>query len=502
MLFIIVALVAGPPIQVLRWQSPDSSQPLSYSAWLESRSAGPAWRSHAVSLAGPRLEPGVDILVEQELLAPLRPQLDTLMLDLEQEGFAPVLYSVAGTSAESLRVFLAREYEAGVYHALLVGDLPVAWFQMIDDWNSNGRRDPDEGYEEFPCDLFFMDLDGNWADQMVRLDTLDSLVPGADGIYDRHDGNILPEMAVSRLPASAVGNEMILLSRYLSKAHCYRTGGLSVTERALVYIDDDWVPYASEWDNSVGYLYPERVFIWHRETTRIRDYRPRVDTAAYQWIQLCSHSWPGGHAMKYNSGQSWDYFYADQIAGLDPQVNFYNLFACSNVRFVERGYCGGCYVFQTSSGLGAVGSTKTGSMLRFEDFYFALSENRPLAEALIIWFYWRMMDGLEPWERSWFYGMCLVGDGTLKARVPTALAEGSRGSVVPRPLVPATVVRRVLTMSLDSRMADMVLVDAAGRRVLVLKPGANDLSSLTPGVYFVWNSAAQANNTRRIVVTE
>lgn len=500
MLPIIIALIAVSPVQVLRWQSPDSSRPLSYSTWLESRPAGPAWRIRPVSAAGPRLEPGVDILVEEGLLAPLRPQFDTLMLDLGQEGFAPALYSVAGTSAESLRAFLVREYEAGVRHALFVGDLPVAWFQMIDDWNSNGRRDPDEGYEEFPCELFFMDIDGNWADQMVRLDTLDSLVPGADGIYDRHDGDILPEMAVSRLPASAIGNELTLLSRYLDKAHRYRTGSLPVTDRALVYIDDDWVPNASEWDNSVGYLYPERVFVWHRETTRVRDYRPRIDTAAYQWIQLCSHSWPGGHAMKYNNGQSWDYFYADQIAGLDPQASFYNLFACSNVRFVERGYCGGCYVFQTSTGLGAVGSTKTGSMLRFEDFYFALGEGRPLAEALIIWFYWRMIDGVEPWERSWFYGMCLVGDGTLKARVPTALAEGSLAPVASRPLVPATVVSRLLTVSPDNRTTDIALVNAAGRRVLVLNPGANDVSCLTPGVYFIRSSAAGVSNTRRIIV--
>ncbi len=494
MFALIFALVAVPSVQVLRWQSPDSSRPLSYSSWLESRPAGPVWRIRPISSVGPRLEPGVDVLIEEELVAPLRLQLDTLFADLVQEGHAPMLYSVAATSAESLRAFLAREYELGVRHAVLVGDLPVAWFQMIDDWNSNRRRDPDEGYEEFPCDLFFADINGNWADQMVRLDTLDSLVSGADGIYDQHDGDIVPELAVSRLPASVVGNEVTLLSRYLSRNHRYRNGDLPVTDRALVYIDDDWVPYASEWDYAVGYLYPERVFVWQRETTRVRDYRPRIDTAAYQWIQLCSHSWPGGHAMKYNNGQNWDYFYADQIAGLDPCANFYNLFACSNARFVERNFCGGCYVFQTSTGLGAVGSTKTGSMLRFEDFYYALFEGRPLAEALVVWFYWRMMDGLEPWEQSWFYGMCLVGDGTLKARVPTALAE-TLGPARIRAAEPATVVSRILLLA-GNQTTD--LVDATGRRVRSLRPGANDLSRLTPGVYFVPSASGR---THRVVLT-
>jgi hypothetical protein len=211
--------------------------------------------------------------------------------------------------------------------------------------------------------------------------------------------------------------------------------------------------------------------------------------------------------MKYNSGQSWDYFYADQIAGLNPEAGFYNLFACSNARFVERGYCGGCYVFQTTTGLGAVGSTKTGSMLRFEDFYFALSEARPLAEALSIWFYWRMMDGVEPWEQAWFYGMCLVGDGTLKARVPTALAE-TPGRALPSPCRP-TIARGVLRLKAGVGDASAVrrlgscprpaLLDACGRSVLLLHPGPNDISHLSPGVYFV-RGETQAQNTVPVVV--
>ncbi len=47
---------------------------------------------------------------------------------------------------------------------VLIGNLPVPWFQLIDDWNSNGRRGPDKHYEEFPCDLFLMDLDGTWLE--------------------------------------------------------------------------------------------------------------------------------------------------------------------------------------------------------------------------------------------------------------------------------------------------------------------------------------------------
>jgi hypothetical protein len=512
-IFLAAFMAAVPATQVTRWVSPDGSLPTTFREWQANRNQSRAW--HLVPLTYPRVpaDTRVDLLVEDSLAGPLAASLDTLVADLRRQSYEPAVYSVAGTSPESLRAFLAAEHQAGVEAAVLIGDLPVAWFQLIDDWNSNGRRDPDEGYEEFPCDLYFMDLDGSWRDEMMRLDSLDSLVPGADGIYDQHDGNMEPEMAISRLPASVIGDEVTLLRQYFDRAHRYRTGQLSVRDRALVYIDDDWLPEAWQWDGDVGMLYPDRVFVWNAETTRVLDYRPRIDTAAYQWIQLCSHSWPGGHAMKYNSGQSWDWFYATEIAGLNPEASFYNLFACSNARYVERGFCGGDYVFQTSTGLGAVGSTKTGSMLEFQDFYFPLSEGEPLGRALKDWFYWRITGGFEPWEKSWFYGMCLIGDGLLKPRVPTAIAERPARALSEPVLEPVrSPVRDRLKLNLAlSRPCPVQihLYDNAGRRVLSLPPealpaGAHgmslDVSGLPAGVYQLLLTFGSSRLTRPVAV--
>jgi hypothetical protein len=49
------------------------------------------------------------------------------------------------------------------------------------------------------------------------------------------------------------------------------------------------------------------------------------------------------------------------------------------------------------------------------------------------------------------------------------------------------------------------LLDAAGRRVLALKPGANDVRALTPGVYFVRELSAvsrepSAVSVRKVVI--
>jgi len=479
LLFVLVA--TAQDVTVLRWLSPDSSKPTPYSIWRATQPQNRQWQINRLTSRPPCLNNKVDILVQDSLVGSLADYLDTLYLDLENEGYTVEAFAITGTSCESLRAFLQQEYqEDSLVAALLIGNLPVPWFQLIDDWNNNRRRDPDDGYEEFPCDLFLMDLDGVWQDSWVRYDTFDSLVPGMDSIYDTHVGNLAPEIGIARIYASTIGRQDSLIKLYLARCHQYRTGGLTVSDRALVYIDDDWTPWSQEWNSYVGYLYPQRVFIADSEQTRIRDYKPRLDSAAYQWIQLCAHSWPGGHAMKYNHGQNWDWFYAESIPRINPEACFYNLFACSNARFIEHGYCGGRYVFQSTSGLGAIGSTKTGSMLEFQDFYYPLSNNYSLARAFFYWFAQRAQGGFTPQERSWFYGMCLIGDGLLKPRFSVPVAENQSASTHPS-FSNSTIIRNQLYFSERSGL----LLDKTGRVAAEICDGENNLRFLPAGVYFL-----------------
>jgi hypothetical protein len=506
---VLLASAGTSDVTPLRWQSPNNSKPLSFSEWHSKLEPRP-FRIKPL-IAPSRLESRVDFFIEETLANALRPALETLAIDLERETVAVSVFSVSGTSAETLKAVLRDEYATGMTSAVFVGDLPIAWFQMIDDFNNQGAND---GYEEFPCDLFFMDLDGTWQDSFVRLDTLDSLVPGSDSIYDLHLDSITPEIAVSRLPASTIGSAETLLTNYFDKNHRYRNQELPVTDRALVYIDDDWEPWAAEWDSNVGLLYPNRVLKSDSEATRIADYEPRIDSAAYQWISLMSHSWPGGHGMYFHQKDSMDWFYATSIPSLDPQANFYNLFACSNVRFVEPGYCGGCYVFQTSEGLGAIGSAKTGSMLSFGEFYDPLGQGASLGEAFRQWFTAILEDGCNPSERSWFYGMCLVGDGSLKPRLPqTGIADSSlithRSSLhrVPSVRLLANPARDRVSFELNLTQPTscrIALYDRTGRLAAELTPrlysaGSHrlslDASELPAGVYFL-SVSTRAGSTR------
>jgi hypothetical protein len=77
---------------------------------------------------------------------------------------------------------------------------------------------------------------------------------------------------------------------------------------------------------------------------------------------------------------------------------------------------------------------------------------------------------------------------------PAAIAEQpSRQRIGVPPL--ATVIRNVLFLPMPSsveREASSVLLDIGGRKLMDLTPGPNDVSRLSPGVYFVREAQAQA----------
>jgi hypothetical protein len=137
----------------------------------------------------------------------------------------------------------------------------------------------------------------------------------------------------------------------------------------------------------------------------------------YEWIQICAHSSPWGHTFRVPGGYAGTVFNYELFV-LNPSAIFYNLFACSGTRFVEENYSAGWYIFGDSYGLSIIGSTKSGSMLYFEDFYDRLGEGDDIGEAFKKWFIeW----GEE--SRYWFYGMNIIGDPTLKPLMGTKLSS-------------------------------------------------------------------------------
>ncbi|MFH1374763.1 MAG: putative Ig domain-containing protein [bacterium] len=382
-----------------RWISPDGSVPLSYHEWQNSISkAGPFQISlvqAATSSMAPRAGVGFCVVVNSTLYDSIQTALDLFILDLTGEGYDVELYTTSGGTPDNLRAFLQGKYALGMEGCLLLGDLPVPWYET--DFG-----DPPE-HAEFPIDLYYMDMNGSFDDTDF------------DGMYDAHTGDVAPEIWMGRLTASPLildgADEISLVRNYFRKNHLYRCGLLPVNNQALVYIDDDWAP-GDWWNQNVGEAYSNRTFVKDRWTTWDTDYENRLPQN-YEFIQVCVHSYSGGHSFK-DPDENWGWTMNWEMKAIGPVAHFYNLFACSNARYVEADYMSGWYIFRQDHGLSAIGSTKSGSMLYFEDFYGPFGEGKTIGEAFQDWFTARASGGFDEWEISWFYGMTLNGDPTLR----------------------------------------------------------------------------------------
>jgi hypothetical protein len=332
------------------------------------------------------------ILVNYDLYPSIKASIGQYIKDVAYEGYFATAYRVKNGTPAELRNFIKGNVPiAGV---LMVGNLPVAWFEMNDDFY---------GYAEFPCDLYFMDINGTWND------------PDNDGKFSEHPSGVEPEIWVGRLwtPAGN-GNDATLLNNYFSRNHQFRKGLFGYSNQALAYVDDDWTGFD---DCAFDLMFPASNIevITDPATTDGDRYKAEINQHR-AWAQICAHSSPGGHSFKIPSGSEWvPNSYLRDVN--PPNAYFYNLFACSNARFTQADYMAGWYIFDKSggsvcNGLAAVGSTKTGSMLLFENFYGPMGAGKTIGGAFVDW--WKALGSTHDLgERRWYYGMVLLGDPTL-----------------------------------------------------------------------------------------
>ena len=345
------------------------------------------------------------VMVESNLAERLADALDVFVDDLTLDGHSVLLEAASGGTAAELKLHLAELHaeDEGLEGALLVGELPMEWFEFFNDYGTYG-------YAVFPTDLALMDLDGSWEDT------------DGNGIFDRHTdgaGDAAPELWVGRLiVGSLMDDEVDVLEAYFERNHAYRRGEILPDGSSLVYVDDDWAWWAGEYAQEIEQGFPDITEESEEQTTRKDDYIPRL-TQDYDNIAVFVHSSPSEHYFVYRG--NYDTMGWSQVPS-DTTALFYDLFACSNANIAESVNMGAVYALGTEFGLLALGSTKTGSMLERSAYYGRLGDFEDFGHAFVGW--WEAVHPYDVSQRNnWYYGMIQIGDPTLRVGYPTVAAD-------------------------------------------------------------------------------
>lgn len=328
-------------------------------------------------------------------------------------GFSNTVITISG-NAEYLRNTLIALYNEpeSLVGAVLIGELPYVIYEMNQDWGSGTE------YEDFACDLYFMDMDGEWLDELN-----DGEVQPDNGKLDTWvDGNDI-EIWVSRMRAdnlTTLGSETDLLNGYFSRNHALRINLLNSSLVGLVYNDDDWESLAvGDTDNlELVFEYGNVITVSAPEATTAGDYINQRLTANYHLDLIRSHGSPAGHGFYRNGGAYFDWVFTDDYVLSDPAAVFFSLYVCSGCDYATPNYLGGAIVFNPeANGLLAWGSTKTGGMWLDVYLYGQLAAGQPVGEAFKYWFNYV---GNRSYAPEWWYGMVLIGDASLASASVTA----------------------------------------------------------------------------------
>ncbi|MEO0216655.1 MAG: hypothetical protein ABIL14_06535, partial [candidate division WOR-3 bacterium] len=378
-----------------RWFDPEGKEPQTFEEWISEHPYSDHYEVKFIEKLENECEKGcgtMAIITEGNIYPAIQNEVGELVLRLWLEGYTVLSYRWWGGMPEDFRNFLWSLYNVYLIKgALLIGDLPIAWFQR-----GTG--------ESWPIDLFYMELDGTWLDR------------NGDMRYDTLYGNVEPEIYIGRLmpPILTPDYASASLKIYLQKDFLYRDSLICQPPSALVYVDDDWVNYPGLW-GPVALLYSDTLLVIDPEITRASDYRQRLNIPR-AWVSVFAHSSSGGHIFWFFNHTQRDDFYGIEYTTLNPPVNFYNFFACQFCKYTVPRYGGGRAVFNQNYCVGAVGSTKTGSMIYSSQFYQPLSQGKTMGEAFLTWFKEIAQGGFTPIEIDWFFGMTLLGDPFLKPK--------------------------------------------------------------------------------------
>jgi hypothetical protein len=371
----LLAVPEGIPIQ---YMDPRGRLPMSTGTRLQStENRGPYSRTVSLDAAGPEADKVV-LLVEEALNDGITDALATFRTDLENEGYTVEVWLIDGGTAADIRSDLIAEYSEGLTGAICIGDIPTGWV--------------DCGDGEYPVDVYLMDMNGTWTDS------------DSDGLYESYSGGA-PEIWVGRLTPTFLtfGGSAALLNDYFARDHAYRTGALTLPDRALAYEEA-----FTGLTGYLGNLYSTVVLRNDPVGTCADDFKQEL-LAGYEWVHLISHSSPWGSSFHTGAPpQGAGTLNNLEVPPLDPHAFFYVLNCCSNGRWTEVDNLANSYIWCDTYGLAVLAQAKVDYTNDFQEYYQTLASGSCLGEAFRVWL------GNNMYMED---GAVLLGDPTLRPRL-------------------------------------------------------------------------------------
>lgn len=274
----------GHSIEKLIWYAPENELPGTYDEYLKSHPPTPARFSSPIEVKPAVFSENysLSILVNETVYPSISDSISQYLSDLESEGYHVFLQQVSGGTPQEIKLWILSRYSLGSTGILFIGDITAAWAEVSGD--------------QFPSDLFYMDLDGYWQDN------------NGDGVYEVHtagSGDMGPEVYVGRIYATTLDydSEANMVNDYFTKVHAYRTGNLTQPWRGLEYVEEDWF----DMDVNLNLIYGKNITRHdYGYFTTAEDYLNQMDLGQH-FVQVCVHSYSGGHFFSTRPTESASY---------------------------------------------------------------------------------------------------------------------------------------------------------------------------------------------------
>ncbi len=363
----------------------------------------------------------VALVVEDSLYSALGSKIDRLEADVAGHCDTVFVLYTTGSGADVRNTLIGLYNEpASLEGALLVGDIPVVKYEMYQPFEPT--------YEKFVCDLFYMDMDGTWSDNLTNS-------PFQSGVLDgwSESSNETIEIWVSRIKTdnlSVLGTETDLMSAYLDRNHAGREDVLNPHRghEGLVYNDDgyddgywdDWTYWTSNdvsnLEDILGTGTVTAVYNKNGEDTTRADFLYNQVTQDYHALMLRSH---GSYSTLYQEGYHLfrkngvrERIYLSDYVGIPPAAKVYSLYICKGACIGNDNYIAAAFAFHPQGGgliLWATSKTLDKMIITGANcpFYTSLAGRSSVGQSFVSWFNQANIQGYN------HYGLVLLGDASI-----------------------------------------------------------------------------------------